>query len=390
MAPTSSAGTTSRPTGGVQSFAAFQGASYFSALDGLRALAILLVLGHHTNRAEGSLLEVLQENGRYGVSFFFVISGFLICTLLLREERRTGQIALGKFYSRRALRLLPLYYAVLALQAVLVFGLHQYAPENEVLFREKLPAYLFYYSNWLATATQGPFFCAWSLAVEEQFYLGFGLLLCIGPLRRSWLIGGLVAALALKFAVFELLGAVDARSTAWRIAFSYQEAIIWGVLLAFALEERRFYDAAARVFRSGWTVLAIGGAATAWLLLHPMEAQSTWDAELLYLAMTAILAGVLVRPRVPLLSGRLLSHLGRVSYGIYLLHMFVISAVRKLPGGQDPLVCFVLTTIITLALASVVYRCFEEPIIRFYKRRFSADAAVTRSAATTNSVSTPA
>lgn len=359
-----------------QSFASFQRSGYFSALDGLRALSILLVLGHHSNRTTASLWETLQENGRYGVSFFFVISGFLICTLLLREEQKTGRIALGRFYTRRALRLLPLYYAVLLLQAVLVFGLHQYAPENEVLFREKLPSYLLYYSNWLPTATQGPFFCAWSLAVEEQFYLGFGLLLCVVVRRRGLLVAVLAAALGLKFAVYQVAGNVDADSTLWRVLFSYQEAILWGVILAFGLQQRRIYEAVARCFRSGWLVLALGGLTLAWLALHPMESQSTWDAQLLFVLMTAILAGVAVRPHVPGLSGPLLSHIGRISYGIYLLHMFVISAVRKLPGGQDPLICFVASTVFVVILASFVYRYFEEPIIRYYKGRFSAVAPV--------------
>src|SRR4051812_35722070 len=92
-------------------FAAFQAKPYFSALDGLRAVSIFLVLLHHVPRSDGGLLGILEENGRYGVGVFFAISGFLICSLFLREETRTGRIHLWKFYGRRAVRLLPLYYA---------------------------------------------------------------------------------------------------------------------------------------------------------------------------------------------------------------------------------------------------------------------------------------
>src|SRR5581483_6170987 len=95
-------------------FAAFQRRDYFSALDGLRAASILLVLLHHVPPLAAPW-DTLQANGRYGVSFFFAISGFLICTLFLREERKQGRIALGKFYGRRAVRLLPLYDGALAL-----------------------------------------------------------------------------------------------------------------------------------------------------------------------------------------------------------------------------------------------------------------------------------
>src|SRR5215471_11939179 len=148
-----------KPLSSVETFDAFQRRPYFSALDGLRAVSILLVLLHHSAAgvSPGNAFATLVENGRYGVGCFFLISGFLICTLFLREETKTGRIHLWKFYGRRVLRLLPLYYAVLFVQIIFVFVLHQYSPENRELFREKLPSYLFYYSNWLPTATQGPF-----------------------------------------------------------------------------------------------------------------------------------------------------------------------------------------------------------------------------------------
>src|SRR3954464_10540115 len=99
----------------------FRANSYFGGLDLLRGLSILLVIFHHVPPPAGSSwLAVFHSNGRYGVSLFFVISGFLIATLLLRELRTLGSVSLGKFYLRRSLRLLPLYFACLALHAVLV------------------------------------------------------------------------------------------------------------------------------------------------------------------------------------------------------------------------------------------------------------------------------
>ena len=84
-----------RSVSGTQEFDAFQANSYFNTLDGLRAISILMVLLHHVPRFQHHLIHTLQENGRYGVSFFFVISGFLICTLFLREERKTDGAVLG-------------------------------------------------------------------------------------------------------------------------------------------------------------------------------------------------------------------------------------------------------------------------------------------------------
>lgn len=351
----------------IHTFHEFRANPRFNGLDGLRAFSILLVLLHHVPRFHR--LPILQENGRYGVAFFFVISGFLICSLLLREEEKNGWIDLGKFYGRRALRLLPLYYAALALQAVLVFGLKLYTPENQALFTQKLPAYVFYYSNWLATATQGPFFQAWSLAVEEQFYLGFGLLLCFA--NRRWVVAAVLAALAVKFSVYQTFGAVDAHSTLWRVIFSYREPVLFGVLAAFALNQRSGYQFFQQKLGSTVVLAGICVGTVAWLGLHVMRHESFWDAQLLYVLMTMTVIGLVIRAGTPLIDGRLLSHIGKVSYGIYLLHMFVISAVRKLPGGNSPLFCLLISAVGAVLIASGVYKFFERPIIAFYKRKLS-------------------
>jgi peptidoglycan/LPS O-acetylase OafA/YrhL len=355
-----------------RSFIEFRGSHYLTALDGLRAISILLVILHHVPRLPYAFVAILQENGRYGVSFFFAISGFLICTLFLRERRKTGGIALGKFYGRRTLRLLPLYYSALALEMLMVFGLHQYSPANQELFREKLPSYLFYYSNWLATSTQGPFLCSWSLAVEEQFYLVFGLMLFILP-RRA-LVGTLLAGLLVKFAVYQALGNVDVHSLGLRVAFSYQETIIWGVLLAFALDEPKIYGILETLFRSPGALATLFAAVALWLGTHRMHTQSTWDAELLYVLMTLIVAGLVIRPWTPIVGARLPAYIGKISYGIYLLHLFVIDAVKKLLGGASPFVCLLISVAVVIPLAALVYHYFELPIIRFYKSRLSPDS----------------
>jgi peptidoglycan/LPS O-acetylase OafA/YrhL len=360
-------------------FEAFRERNYFPALDGLRGISILLVLIHHVPALHATLPAGLAHNGRYGVSFFFVISGFLICSLLLRERRTTGRISLPKFYGRRALRLLPLYYTILAVQAVLVLALNHYSPENQQLFRDKLPSYLFYFSNWLPTSTEGPFFCAWSLAVEEQFYLGFGLLLFLArPGFVAWIV---TTGLLVKFGAYFVFGQVDTVSTSLRILFSYEEPILWGVLLGFALEDRRAYRLLAGLLGRASVLIAISLVLVVWLVTHPMETSSTWDAEVLYILMTAIVAAVAVRAPVGFLGGGLLAHVGRVSYGVYLLHMFFISAVRKLPYGSNGAVCFVASAVLSIGAATLVYRYFELPIIQFYKKRLSPHRAAPADAA---------
>ena len=148
----------------------FQRSRRFSALDGLRAISVLAVVWHHT---EGVGRDGLLGRGYLGVQMFFAISGFLITTLLLRERARTGCISLRKFYARRTLRILPLYYAVLITYTVLVAALRGGTVEAHEFWRH-LPSFATFTSNWfvdVSSDTDVTFYFAWSLATEVHFYL---------------------------------------------------------------------------------------------------------------------------------------------------------------------------------------------------------------------------
>src|SRR5450830_2138130 len=167
---------------------------YLRGLDGLRALAVLLVLVAHLG-----LNEAIP--GGFGVTVFFFISGLLITRLLLAEHAQQGRIAVGRFYARRLIRLYPaLLVAVLVATLVLTLS-------GAVVGWDKLAAALFYYANYYGIyVTFGlnrdgfdPFSILWSLAVEEQYYLVFpficvALLAGTANLRRfSWVLAGSVA-----------------------------------------------------------------------------------------------------------------------------------------------------------------------------------------------------
>lgn len=357
-----------RPRGATLTHSEYRAESYFPALDGLRAVAILLVILHHvTPRAAGDALNVLMQNGRYGVSLFFLVSGYLICTLFLREEARNGRISLRDFYARRAARLFPLYYLMLGVQALAVFGTPFYPAASVALFADKLPSYLFYYSNLLPTATDGPFFFAWSLAVEEQFYLWFGLAIVFLARRPLLLLLG--AALAVKLIAYNLFGPLDAQSQLYRVLFSYREPLLVGVLLGYALHQQTVYNRIVAVLGRPGTLAALGIGSVGFLALHPMQSATSWDGVILLAAMTLLVAAVVVRPAVPFLGNRLVAHYGKVSYGIYLMHMFVIAALQRVLGDRSPNLTFALTAIGTGIMAAISFALFEQPIMAFCKRR---------------------
>ena len=126
--------------------ARFRGARYFGSLDGLRAISVLAVVWHHTV-GHDKTLPYFFSNGDEGVTLFFAISGFLITTLLLRERDTAGSINLRAFYIRRALRIFPLYYAVVALYVVLTLLFERTTPAGREFFAN-LIFFLTYTSNW--------------------------------------------------------------------------------------------------------------------------------------------------------------------------------------------------------------------------------------------------
>jgi peptidoglycan/LPS O-acetylase OafA/YrhL len=329
------------------------------------------VLAHHVPPVDIPWIAHFQDQARHGVSLFFVISGYIVMTLMLREVRRSGAVDVRSFLVRRILRLWPLYYVVLLLEAVLVFGVQVYSPHNQALFSDKLPCYALYCSNWLATSGEGPFFVSWSLAVEEQFYLFLSLLLLV--LRPSAVVAAFGALLAVKIL---LVNAV-------RVLLSYSEAILLGVLLAFLLNDRDWYGRFSRLTASRFVPAACLLLLLASLVFGGLGNKSGPDALGFYLICALLVGACAVGNELPVIGGRALSAVGLFSYGIYLLHMPVLSAVKRFT--EDPVAVLVLTLAIVLPVAWASYRYFEEPIRRLgHRRPASADASTRLQAPPTN------
>ncbi len=363
-----------------QSYEKFRGVRFFGSLDGLRALSIVAVMWLHAwwetpyyTRLEA--IPVLRQ-GFYGVQVFFVVSGFLITTLLLREMEKYGTISLRDFYIRRALRIWPLYYAVLGIYVVnaLVF---ERGTQRAASFLHYLPSFATFTYTWFLSANWpgGMFNLAWTLSTEEQFYFFWPVVLRI--LRGIWSAAVIVGLIALKLATdYHLTDQV--LPPGWlptRIVQSIAIPICLGVLLGQALHRERGFRLIYRVLGWKWSAPVMLVAMLACLA----PARPPWLVA--FLATTALVGACVVREDnglAWLLRLRPVAFVGTVSYGMYLLNSLCLHGVRAVlrpVGVAYPAAIFVITLGVTVAIAYLSHRYYESRFLAL-KERFSRLRAV--------------
>lgn len=342
---------------------------HIRALDGLRAIAVLLVLGFHAGLPGFS-------GARAGVDVFFVISGFLITSLLLDEHRRTGGVRLRAFYMRRALRLYPaLIVAVggaLALALLKMPVFHADATTLRATLRGT-PFALFYTAN-IGRATGwslGGFLGhTWSLAIEEQFYLVWPVVVILvlrrssGPVRLGWI--ALVSATASAGLRAGLDAAGFSGEMLYNATFSHADGIFAGSAFAVLWSQRP--DLVRRICNPALTGAAIVAAAAVMMWGQWMNAIGY---VVVAAATVAVLAAVVTEPRSRL-SG-VLSHpaavaIGRRSYGIYLYHWPIFLFL----GVDTRLPVLAIGVALSFAAAWISYALVERPFLAM-KRRWEGD-----------------
>jgi len=334
----------------------------FGSLDGLRAIAILAVVWHHSGESTGGW--ALAGRGFLGVDLFFVISGFLIVTLLIRERRRTGGISLRKFYGRRALRIFPAYYFMLLfVGAVAVVK----SGNSSADVRHDFPFAALYLSN--LVPMQGMLSITWSLAVEEQFYL-------LIPTLEKYMQRALLLLLPCAYVLvclptFGLFPGLDLPPFFRETTFG---PIILGVLLAHLLDAPQGYRRVVSLL--GWR-----GASVAALLLailcasNPTADISGWPRIAIHFALVALVASCVIRERHALrsvLSAWPMRRIGVVSYGIYLYHLIIAHFVTPRTehmGSYAHAAGFAGVAVLTWIAAELSYRVLESRFLRL-KTRF--------------------
>jgi peptidoglycan/LPS O-acetylase OafA/YrhL len=363
------------------------GSERIPALDGLRAFALLIIMGFHFG--VGWL-----QGGFFSLDIFYVLSGYLITGLLLGEFRRRGRITLSAFWLRRARRLLP---ALLVVLVVVSWYVRFVAPAGLYPgYRMNALSALFYFSNWWQIASASNYFVlhgpvsplthTWSLAVEEQFYLVWPLVVvAVMHVSRTFARG------VRNLLVLSVAGTVGSALTMallyrpkadlTRLYFgtdTHAQSILLGAVVACSLtivQRRRGADGMAPAATTRWagrllTAFGAAGFAGTFALTYAMRGTSAFDYQGGFLlsagSAAAIIVGAVCVPRGPvarLLSLRSLVWIGTVSYGAYLWHFPVYVVVDSARTGLDGLPLLALQFATTLALAAASYYLIERPVM---------------------------
>jgi peptidoglycan/LPS O-acetylase OafA/YrhL len=363
------------------------GKERINALDGLRAVALLIIMGYHFG--VGWL-----QGGFFSLDIFYVLSGYLITGLLVSEYRKRSAIKLSAFWLRRARRLLPALLIVLVAVTLLVRFVS--APGLYIDFRMSALSALFYFSNWWQIAASSNYFVAtgavsplthtWSLAVEEQFYLVWPLVvLAVMTLSRTFVRGirvllvvSVVGALA---SALEMALLYHPTANTTRLYFgtdTHAQSILIGSVLACALtmiQMRRGNEGMAPTARSAvgrflLVTFGLAGFAGTLVLTYTLVGTSAIDYRggfmLSALSAAAIIAGAVCVPTgviARVLSLRALVWLGTISYGAYLWHYPVFIYVNADQTGLDGLWLMALRFACTFALAALSYYLVERPVM---------------------------
>ncbi|GAA4865988.1 acyltransferase family protein [Saccharopolyspora rosea] len=343
--------------------------THLPAVDGLRGVSILGVLLFHTGHLSGGFL---------GVDLFFALSGYLITDLLLREVEATGTVSLVAFWGRRIRRLLPALAIVLAGVTLVVWAVG--APDMVRTTLADGPWVQLNLVNWHLLAESASYWDRfgadrvfehlWSIAVEEQFYLVWPVLVAV--LARSGpRVGHRVAVVAVLASVgsLGLMIALADPADSTRV-YTGTDTRAFSLLLGALVATRPVRDALARlVGRSAGTVLAllVVGIGTAWFLVDGVDSWWLFTGGLFAHSLAAALLvrlcahtpGTLVGT---VLSWRPLRWLGLISYSLYLWHWPVIVLLRPLLAGLGEVLWTLLVCAVSIGLAALSTYLVENPI----------------------------
>ncbi len=357
----------SEPTGKTieNAHADYLGTRHFANLDGLRFICISLVLWHHANPLSQDA-HLIFTRGFLGVDFFFVLSGFLITTLLLREAQRYGRFSLRDFYLRRIVRIVPVYFFVVTL-----VGTYFIIVKGQSDYLRLWPYYYVFLSNFL-TEHIPLLDITWSLSVEEQYYMIWPLIMLLLPIRLviplCFFLVGINVSIASgayysdPFSLGPLL---------FQLPNATYAPIILGSLSAILLHRPSGFKLLYPITNGYFAALA--GLFFLFLLMAFLpENVLGWPNLLIHLAMTFTLIALVVREKSVLYSVLTFSPIARfgvVSYGIYLYHLLALDLVHRVGipifGHVNPWIILVGYSLLSYLIAEISFRTLEAYFRRF-------------------------
>lgn len=334
---------------------------YNPALDGVRALSILAVVLFHSNVPGAG-------GGFAGLDMFFLLSGFLITSLLADEYRYAGDIRIGRFYARRALRLYP----TLLLMLAVYIGLAPivWPAENRWMSASLSALYVMDYAMAFIRDLPPTVAHTWSLGVEEKFYLLWPLLLPLVLRTRlpvAWLVAAFVAVTAWRYFV--------ALNWGWRQAYFSFDTRMSGILLGAVA-------ALARPKVSGASV-AVAGVALAFAItvpfmpslpLHREVEAVTLSITLAELCSFLLICHVADHAQSRFLASRPMVYIGRLSYGIFIWHFPLVFTLRK--WGTPVWITLICGLAFSFAMAAICLHLVDMPIKRWRERSWPLARAI--------------
>ncbi|MGH1486175.1 MAG: acyltransferase family protein [Cellvibrionaceae bacterium] len=346
----------------------------FDLLDGIRGLAILAVIWHHSTGAMFSDHSIFSR-GYLGVDLFFVLSGFLITHLLLREYAENGFISLKNFYIRRTLRIFPLFYGYIAFMFVWFMIT---SPEKFEQLLNVLHYYLLYLINWIPPEMEHSFERGWSLSVEEQFYLFWPAMLLFLGVRIPSLFILLIVVLTVVLSE-GVLGEKGIYYSSFAVPF---RTILMGCFVAILLNTSSGFLLFNKWFNNRYSMLAV---ALLMVIIVAIEPESIYGYHqfIVHLLMAAFIAASVINENnwlKPLLTLAPLKLMGLVSYGIYVLHGQFWGVAQKIVSfipievvANSKISFFIVFTIISTIVALVSFYTYEKFFLdmkhKFYTKK---------------------
>ena len=362
---------------------------YYPSLDGLRFFAFFLVFLHHSlfnlssnNQVINFFLVIIEKNGWVGVDLFFVLSGFLITSLLIRERRVYGRYSLKNFWIRRSLRIWPLYYLALIMGFFVIpyfyslLGWQNFSDPKYNLQRiSQLPLYLTFLGNWSVVFSSYSAFAnishLWTISLEEQFYLVWPLvLLFIINFRRTLLAGMGILMMSIGTRLFMALNMAK-HPAVYTNTLARMDTLALGAILALIFFYKPEY-----LRKLSWLtnpVALVSSLIIFLLFLHrifvfnPRPLQNIIFGYpiiglfMVYFVFTSLNPNILF---TKILSFPLFVWLGKISYGLYVWHLLALDLGNRFLTNCPLAIKVFVSLLITITISTISYYLFEAKFLR--------------------------